>query len=81
MHSNGSSYIRVDVTLKNPYIDTSYVVIISPIADINPGFNRADFYTRKLDNSHFMVCMFRENENVTIGETIRVGWISYPISQ
>ena len=79
--SNGSSFIEVDVVLKSPYIDDSYVVVISPIEDINPYFNRADFYVKKIDKTHFHVCVYRENEDIANYAVLRVGWIAYHITQ
>ena len=79
--SNGSSFIEVDVVLKSPYIDDSYVVVISPIQDVNPYFNRADFYVKKIDNTHFHVCVYRENEDIANHAVLRVGWIAYHITQ
>lgn len=81
LQSNGSGFIEVEVTLKVPYIDTKYAVVVSPIEDVNPSFNRADFYIRKIDNSHFRVCIFRHGEAISSGAAIRAAWIALPITQ
>lgn len=78
--SNGSGFTEAEVTLKIPY-NAEYTVVVSPLEDINPNFNRANFYVRKIDLSHFRVCLYRENEEIASGASIKVAWMAFVATQ